>query len=106
MKLQIVTDTLRSDIDLSGIAVDQVIQAFLDPEALAKYHNIRFEVTDQGDMESSNYVYSIVGNRFETPAEAKKRIGAVQKERERKKMAKMSQIQRLESQLAKLKGKS
>ena len=106
MKLLMITEVLVSPINLDGIEVnkvDQFIQTMISPTDYLKYNNVRFRVADQGTP-YNEYDWEIVGDRPETPAEAKTRIDKSKKIRAYKKKSKQDKINELERELKKLKG--
>jgi len=95
MKKLVVHQILRSTVDLNGVAIDQVSSLLTNTEG---YHNIRFQ-----ENESFDYAYDIVGSRFETDAEARKRIDDAKNVRQKKQEDKQKEIKYLEQRIAKLK---
>ncbi len=104
MKRLTITETILSNVELDDLHLDKVA-SLLSVENCNKYQNVRFTTHYEGDYEDATKIICIIGDRLETLEEAKKRIEAKKKERDKKRMAKMSKIERLETELAKLKGK-
>lgn len=96
MKLLKITEILITDAPLSGVKIDEIVN-MLDPAS--PHTDIRFEQSTYGEYGG----YDIVGDRWETTEEARKRLDKAKKEREAKKKAKKDRIEALELQLAKLK---
>ena len=104
MNLNIKTDVLIETVDLEGLEIDKIdqyIQTQVSPTDLVNYRNIRFKI--QGGW-GERVDYDIVGDRLETPAEAKSRIDKSNKMKAAKRVEKQNKIKELEDKLRKLKG--
>ncbi len=84
--------------------MENVADTFLsDNEMRVKYTNIRFGVDFEGDYESASTVISIIGDRLETIAEARKRLDAKKKLKLSRQQIKQNEIDALQKRLDKLK---
>lgn len=101
MKRLTLTVTLATDVDLHNVHIDDVANVRLASVDQTGYTNVRF----QKDQSREYDTYSIVGERLETEAEARRRIEAKKRVALKKKEAKQQEIVRLEKALAKLRRK-
>lgn len=96
MKLLKITDVLISNAPLSGVKIDEIGNML---DTTSPHRDIRFENTIDGDFGGG---YDIVGDRWETQEEARRRLDKKKKEREAKKKKHDEEIRELEARLAKL----